>query len=423
MKKVKAWLLDDWWLKIISLVLAFFIWFVVVQANNPTDSTTFTNIKVTLVNTEIFDENNQVYNVVGQTDTVDVVVRAPKSVLSSLKASDILAEADAGDMVDGEIKIAYSVYGNYSVESVKGNRDTIKIELEDKERKYIQLDNKYIGKVADGYMVGGMKADQNMIEISGPKSAIDRVESASVTIDVTGAKNSLSANVEIVLYDREGREINENSIAKQVDYVHVEVEILEIKTITLYGSKVGTPADGYLYTGSLQIDPATVKIAGNPSELTGINRLVITDSVDITDASEDVASTVDINKYLPDGLIFADPDFDGIATITVHIEEKEYKNYEISTSAVVFNNLPTGANAEIVSYSDKFTITLAGLKDELEAMSPESIVVAIDFSAWMSENDITNLKADTYRIPADIYVSGSLTAPVEINLDVKVTYD
>lgn len=423
MKKIKAWLLDDWWLKIISLILAFFIWFVVVQANNPTDTKSFSNIKVTLINTELFDETNQVYNIVGSTDTVNVVVRAPKSVLSSLKASDILAEADVNDMVDGEIKINYSVYGNNSVESVKGDRDNIKLELEDKERKYIQLENKYVGQVASGYMVGGMKADQNMIEISGPKSAIDRVVSAAVTIDVTNAKNSLSANVEIVLYDSDGREINENSIAKQVDYVHVDVEILEIKTVTIYGSKTGTPEEGYLYTGSIQISPATVQIAGSPADLSGVNRLVVTDSVDISGATEDVSATVDLNKYLPDGLIFADPDFDGMATITVYIEEKEYKSFSVNNSAVVFNNLPTDAHAEIVSNTDKFNVTLAGLKNELDGMSVESIVVAIDFSEWMTENNITKLTAGTYNIPADIYVSGNVTCPMDVVLNVRITID
>ena len=394
-----------------------------VQANNPTDSESFKNIKVTLINTEVFDENNQVYNIVGQTDTVNVVVRAPKSVLSSLKSSDILAEADVNDMVDGEIKIVYSVYGNNSVESVVGDRDTIKIELEDKERKYIQLDNKYVGQVADGYMVGGMKADQNMIEISGPKSAISRVVSAAVTIDVTNAKNSLSANVEIILYDSEGREINENSITKQVDYVHVDVEILEIKTVTVYGSKSGSPAEGYLYTGSLQISPATIKVAGAPSDISGINRLVITDSVDISNATTDVVETVDLNKYLPGGLIFADPEFDGVATITVFIEEKEYKTYDINTSSIVFNNLPAGASAEIISPTDKLTVTLAGLKNELEQLTAESIVVAVDFSTWMSENGITSLKSDTYKIPADIYVSGNVTCPMEYVIDVRVTVE
>lgn len=423
MKKVKAWLLDDWWLKIVSLVLAFFIWFVVVQANNPTDTKAFSNIKVTLINTEVFDENNQVYNIVGQTDTVNVVVRAPKSVLSSLKASDILAEADVNDMVDGEIKIVYSVYGNNSVESVKGDRDNIKIELEDKERKYIQLENKYVGQVASGFMVGGMKADQNMIEISGPKSAIDRVVSAAVTIDVTNAKNSLSANVEIVLYDSDGREINENSIAKQVDYVHVDVEILEIKTVTIYASKSGTPAEGYLYTGSIQISPSTVQIAGLPSDLTGINRLVITDSVDISGTTEDVVATVDLNKYMPDGLIFADPEFDGMATITVFVEEKEYKSFEINNSSVVFNNVPTGADVQIVSNSDKLSVTLAGLKSELEAMSSESIVVAIDFSEWMSDNNITKLTAGTYQIPADVYASGNVASPIDVILEIKVSIE
>lgn len=421
MKKVKAWLLEDWWLKIISLVLAFVIWFVVVQANNPTDSSSFTNIKVTLLNTEIFDENNQVYSVIGKTDTVNVIVRAPKSVLSDLKAGDIIAEADVTTMENGKVGISYSIDGNYSVESVKGDKEYVELELEAKERKYIQLETRYVGEAAEGYLVGGMKADQNMIEISGPKSAIEKVVSAAVTIDVTNAKNSLSANVEIALYDSEGNEVTESSITKQVDYVHVNVEILETKTVTIYGSKSGVPADGYIYTGDFTITPAVIKIAGSPSELSGVSRILITDSVDITGADADVSVTYDLNKYLPDGIIFADSAFDGSVVATAFIEEKGYKTVEINTDSIVIN-APDNVTASIVKNTDRVMISLTGLQRDLDVVTPESVVTSIDLSAWMLKNGIDVLKEDTYQIAADIFVGGNVSCPMEVLFDVKIEF-
>jgi len=424
MKKIKQWLVEDWWLKIVSLGLAFLIWFIVVQANNPTDSKSFTNVKVNLVNTEIFEENSQVYKVLDRSDTVNVVVRAPKSVLSTLKVSDIIAEADVSNMDKdkGEIKITYSVYGNNSVESVKGDKEFVQIELEAKERKYIRLETHCTGTPSEGYMVGNMKTDQNLIEISGPKSAIDRVVSAAVTIDVTNATTLLSANVEIVLYDKFGYEITDTSITKQIDYAHVEVEILEVKTVTIGGSKIGSPADGYLFTGVVRFSPSSIKIAGNPADLVGITRINVLETIDITGATENIVTTVDLNKYLPHGTIFADPDFDGTVTATAFVEPIAYKDFEIDSSNVIFNHLPEKAYATITYPSDKIVVSLSGLQSELDKVNPESIVATIDFEKWMIANNLDEIKEDTYQIVLDVYCSG-VSSSKDIVVSVRVDYE
>lgn len=408
MKKLKGWLVTDWWLKLISLFLAFVIWFAVVQANDPTDEKTFNNVKVTLLNEEIFDEMNKVYTVLDNTDVARVTVRAPKSVLSTLTASDIVAEADVSNMQDGTIAIDYSVNVN-NVESVKGNHDTLKLEMEDKARKYISLAPFTSGEVAEGYLFNGVTLDQNMLEISGPKSSVEKVSYAAVEIDVTNAKSSLSANMEVILYDSSNQQISDSSIKKQVDYVHVDVEILETKSVIIYASKTGVPASGYEYTGNIYISPETVTIAGTSETLAGTNRILISDPIDISGVVSDVIKEVDLGNYLPDGIIFADSTFDGMAKVTVYVEQLSYKTFQISADSVQLYNVPDENSGNIALADEPVYVTLCGLQEELDKASNDSITVSVDVGTWMAENGIEKLSEAQYEVPVDITVSENLT--------------
>lgn len=71
-------LLNNLGLKLMSVILAVVLWFLVVMINNPKDSVTFSGIPVTLVNTELLDKENKVYEVENNTDRVRVTVEAPK---------------------------------------------------------------------------------------------------------------------------------------------------------------------------------------------------------------------------------------------------------------------------------------------------------------------------------------------------------
>ena len=59
-------------LKLISLALAFVLWYLVVQIIDPTDSMRFSNVQVKLVNTELLEQQGKVYEVLDDTDTVSV---------------------------------------------------------------------------------------------------------------------------------------------------------------------------------------------------------------------------------------------------------------------------------------------------------------------------------------------------------------
>ena len=269
-------------LKLASLLLAFVLWFLVAQIYDPKDTVTFNNIQVRLINTELLDEEGKVYEVLDNSNLVRVTVTGPQSIVKSeLRRSDIVAEADMSKLTDiNTIAITYYCenISNDSVE-IKGNHDSVRLNVEDKTSKWIKLESNTIGDVASGYMIGNVTLDQTNIEVTGPKSAISQVDHAGVDINVTDSTSSLSANVDIKLYDGDDNELTLESVKKNVDSAHMTVEVLATKEVPVEIEYMGVPEDGYMATGEVESSVPTPAMPTLPTTRTGSARIASGPSV------------------------------------------------------------------------------------------------------------------------------------------------
>ncbi len=394
-------LLNNLGLKLVSLVLAFFLWFVVVQIGDPKDERDMGSIPVKLINTELLEKENKVYEILEDTDKVRVTVYAPKSVFTQLRNSDITAEADVSKLTDiNTVPITFTA-DNANVVSIRGDHDVVRLNVEEKASKYVTLVSKSVGNVADGYMVYSLTPDQNRIEVSGPKSAVDQVHHAGVEIDVTDATGNLTANVEINLYDATGNVVERTNLVKNVDYVKMSAEILAVKEVPVEASTTGTPAKGYMATGVIDCDPATVKLAGAAHSLLRVSSLVIpAEDIDITGADGDVIQVIDIREYLPDNIKLADSGFNGKVSVTAYVEPIVEKMLYVPIGNINATNVPEGFEVEIIESSETvFTLDVSGLGAHINPLRQEDIGGTIDIADWMQDIGMTNLREGSYNVP------------------------
>lgn len=407
----------NWGLKLASLVLAFVLWFLVVQIEDPQDTKRFSNIPVRLTNTELLDKENKVYEVLGNTDTVQVTVRAPRSIISTLRASDIIAEADVSKLTDiSTIAISYDV-PNVEVDSIKGDHDVVRLSVEDRAVKWIGVQYKTIGETADDYIVTGVSLDQNRIEVTGPQSAVEKISYAGITVDVSGAAANMTLNAEPLLYDADGNVLELSNVTKNVSYIHMSVEVLATKEVPIEWNVTGTPKEGYLATGVEESSLATVRIAGTVSALSNVSRISIPEEeIDITDASADVVKTINIKEYLPDNIRLADSSFNGRVTVTVYIEPVLEKTYSLDTEDFDILNVPEGYEVEIIEPEEPYELKISGLEAALSAVQPEMLRGTIDIAAWMAEEDMDEPESRSYQIPVIFSLPEDVTIENEIIL-------
>ena len=411
-------------LKLASLVLAFVLWFLVAQIYDPKDTVTFNNIQVRLINTELLDEEGKVYEVLDNSNLVRVTVTGPQSIVKSeLRRSDIVAEADMSKLTDiNTIAITYYCenVSNDSVE-IKGNHDSVRLSVEDKTSKWIKLESNTIGEVASGYMIGNVTLDQTNIEVTGPKSAISQVDHAGVDINVTDSSSSLSANVDIKLYDVDDNELTLESVKKNVNSAHMTVEVLATKEVPVEIEYMGVPEDGYMATGEVESSVPTVRIAGTASALAGISALTVPEErMNITGQSGDLVDIINLKEYLPSNVRLADKSFDGKITATVYIEPIVTKDLTIPADNISITGVPDGMEAEVTSTAEEYNITVSGLSRDVSILRDSSVTGVLDLNQWMEDNGLEELTPGNYTIPVTFNLSEDITVDTDVNIHIRL---
>ena len=411
-------------LKLASLVLAFVLWFLVAQIYDPKDTVTFNNIQVRLINTELLDEEGKVYEVLDNSNLVRVTVTGPQSIVKSeLRRSDIVAEADMSKLTDiNTIAITYYCenVSNDSVE-IKGNHDSVRLNVEDKTSKWIKLESNTIGEVASGYMIGNVTLDQTNIEVTGPKSAISQVDHAGVDINVTDSSSSLSANVDIKLYDADDNELTLESVKKNVNSAHMTVEVLATKEVPVEIEYMGVPEDGYMATGEVESSVPTVRIAGTASALVGISAITVPEErMNITGQSGDLVDIINLKEYLPSNVRLANKSFDGKITATVYIEPIDTKDLTIPADNISITGVPDGMEAEVTSTAEEYNITVSGLTRDVSILRDSSVTGVLDLNQWMEDNGLEELTPGNYTIPVTFNLSEDITVDTDVNIHIRL---
>lgn len=391
-------------LKIISVFFAFLLWMVVNNMNNPTVDKTFRDIPVKLLNTELITDSGQVYEVLDDTDVIDTVtIWAPRSIISSLNASNIVATADVSELSSLDtisIKLSTNLYTN-DVESIKGSIDTVKLDIENKRTKTLALKTTLLGEVESGYLVGEVTTEQNLVRISGPDSIISQITKATVEVDVAGFTGDIGTNAEIRLYDADDNLIQDSRVTQNIKSVGVKINIYETAEVPVYFSTTGTPSSGYRVHGEIESSIESVTLAGKSSVLRNINSIEIpAEAIDISGQSEDYITEIDIRDYLPENTYLAD-NAQAKVTVTIHIQREISRKLEISGEKVRVTNIPEGFRASISELGESFAIEVIGFPSDITALYAGNIEGVVDITAWMAGEEMTEPVEGYYQVEID----------------------
>lgn len=402
----------NWGLKIASFLSAALLWLVVTNINDPIVSYRVADVPVTIRNANLITDRGQVYEVLDGTDTIDTVtVSAPRSIIDSLDKSNIVAVADINDLTSVDtvpIKLSTNKY-NDKLDSIRGNIENVRLSIEEKQTRSLQIKPVTTGEVREGYKVGDTTTDQNLVQISGPKSVISQVAKAQAEVDISGFTNNIiGADSTIRFYDNDGKEITTANIEKSISKVRINVEILELKALPVVCEVTGTPEDGYQYTGEVEFSKGSVMVAAKSQLLEHVEAIEIPAGVlDVTDASEDVTVLVDLNDYLPDGVEIAENNFVGRINVIAKIEAERERAVRIPVGRIIFEGLPERYQAVITEPANECSITLTGLQNALNEVTAEAVTASVDLEAWMAQEEMEELTEGSYWVPVNATVADS----------------
>ncbi len=189
--------LDNLPLKLVSLVLAVLLWFVIAGEKT---SEMGLSVPVELQN---FPKDLELTG--DPVDTVEVRLRASPGIIQRLTPGDVSAHIDLADAHEGE-RIVHltpdSVRVPFGVTVVKISPSIITLNLERTLQKTVPVRPRLLGRPAPGYEVGEMTTEPAEVRIAGPKSRVQEVESAyTEPVSVEGAEANVVDHVNIGLED------------------------------------------------------------------------------------------------------------------------------------------------------------------------------------------------------------------------------
>ena len=400
--------------KILAVVFAFILWLVVYNTDDPTITVSYTT-NVTVENASTVTDMNKCYEVLNGTNTVSFAVTAKRSVLNKLEDTDFTAVADMNRMIvneDGDkANVPIEITSKRSNSSLKynGKNKYLEVSLEDLMKRRFIITADTSGKVAVGYALGEVTVtNPNVLNVSGPASIVNKIDSVVATIDVDGMSMNLSDNVIPALYDADGQEIDTTKLKLSNTTVTISAKILSVKEIPLVFSTSGVPY-GDNRVVEISSKPETIKVKGSSTTLNPLSSLNIPgDVLNVSGASEDITTTIDISEYLPDGVELVNAS-DATVTVTVRIEAYELKKFNLSTSQINVNGLDS--NYDLSFDQSTVAVTVSGLKNDLNKLNTRQLSASID---------VTDLGVGTHQVNLDLnldednYAYQTITVTIEI---------
>jgi len=414
-------------LKIASLLVAVFLWFVVVNVTDPVITKTYSNVPVKIINSSVIENEGKTIEVIDDSNIISVVtVKASRNTIQELGSSidNIVAVADLNNLSkDGTtvpVELSTSKYSD-KIDSIRGTSSNIYVKIENRKTIQLPVSATTSGDIESGYILGSVLPNTNQVRISGPESVIDTITSANVDVQVTGFTGDISTQAEIALYDEKGNEVSKDNLTLNVREVRVDVEILATKKVPIYYATSGIPADGYELTGEVEVNPEVVTIAGSAATISTINSINVPSAdLNVTGEHSNMMAVLDLNDYLRDGIRLADASASSNVTFTIYIEQTTTGDYSVSSKNISFENVPEGFEAEINS-DETIEFTLRGLAQNLEKINTSKLNCRVDFDDYALLNDTTEFAEGSYicYLVMDLSEGVEVTEPVAV--EVKLT--
>jgi len=380
MKKI---LTNNLGLKLLALLGAIVLWLVVVNVDDPVISRTYTGIPVEITNSSAITGEGKTYEILDESDNISVTVSAKRSVIDQMSKDYIRATANMKDLTfmnTVPIEIRTTRFSD-RIDTLTARTKNLQVKVENLAKKQLEITVETTGNVNAGKVLGPIKTSVSIVSISGPESVVNSIVTARAEVDVTGINKDFSTTSAVYLYDANGDLVNNPMISSTVPEVHIEAQVLGTKEVPILGSVSGTPADGFGATGGIDCNPQKIMIAGSGSIFDEFAHVVIPDDrLSVSGARENVTTIINISDLLPDGLIFADSQFDGNVTATIHVEALQTKLVDVAVGNITIENVPEGYVAQLVDIGPSKQITVMGLANVLNQADFSSIRGTIDAS-------------------------------------------
>ena len=255
-----------WQLKIICLLLAIVLWFVIINEQNPLSEGSYT-VPITVEN---LDSQYITSNV---PKTVYVRLSGPRNTIINVGPSDIKAYIDLSSVQEGEVEVPVHIEIPGGTELKKQSMTSTKITVDVYTVREFKLTPHVVGKLDDKDFISDLKIVPEKVVVSGARRLIQHVSQAVVDIPVNQRNGDFAIMAPIHLYQADGTPVEGLEMTPWQSNVKVTIgHDAMSKSVPLNVNITGQTA-----TKTLTIQPTSIQIRGSADTLRNISSIDLPD--------------------------------------------------------------------------------------------------------------------------------------------------
>ena len=388
----------------LSAVLAFGLWIIVTDAENPTRT------RVLPVDLEVQPVRLEPdVAVANDLQPVRVRIRVEEDVFESLTAADFEATVDLDGLTIGVYDLPVEVEpttsrGSLRVEEVLPNN--IEVQLAQLVTKRVPVVVSPVGDPPADYEMSIPEADDESADVSGPQDLVEQVIEATGSINVDGRTETIDQAVRLEPRDARGNLVQGVSVDPALTDVRVEIDAVTYTRAVVVVPQIDrntVPAPGYNVVG-VSVDPVTVTVSGSQEYIEGATT-IDTQPISVDGANDDLVKVVSLD--LPSGVSVI-----GNVNVTVTILVSPSEGRITLTLPVVAENL--GAGLAITGALPNVVVTLEGPTPDLLGLSGANVSATINLEGRGAGTHPVNVEVSA---PTGIDIGSVVPAVVEVTLE------
>lgn len=391
-------------IKIVSIMTAILIWFVVLDTNNPFEERT---LAVPLTSNIDILQRKSLQLVGTQLPTsVDIKIKGRRSKISGVTANDFRITIDLSEVSESgfkRINIEEPEYiGDQDIIIVGINPTTVNLNFERIIGKQYPVNVEFTGSLPAGYEIINLKVEPSNVILEEKESSISQISKVVAFVNLDEADD----NKELVI---RGSVLDDNDqLLRQFEgKVPVIVTFNLAKKVPVAVATTGKPANDF-YLKNIRYSMNELRIIGSRSVLEGI-KSVSAEAIDITDKSESFTIPLVINP--PKGVTVYKEDSDRLSAEVI-LEKSITRTFNISPGMVSIYGGDTSGAVEYRITDTIIPITVKGKVDDINAVKTADIRLSIR---------VNDLEPGQHEAPLIVSVPNTVNLIGEYSVNVMIT--
>ncbi len=365
--------------KVVSVIIAIFLWYYVMGLVNPEETRTYRNITVAFKSLDYLN-NTKLVNLGPSEAKVSVQVKGKKSELDNINENNIKAAIDFRGYSAGQARVPVKAeiigqYNTLQVTSVGPSEIIFNLDSVESYKKPIEVRQK--GEVKENYALSDISMDVENVKLTGPESYIAKVDKVIAEIDLTNKDKPFTISSKLYAVDIKDNQIDQVSLYPQV--VNINAQIDKTKSVPIETDFVSHLPSNYKIV-NIKTSPQNLVIKGQ-DDIDSINSIK-TEKIEVSDAVEPKDGELIVKPILPKGVELLDENVK--ISVTYEVEEEAEREIKVPLANLELVNLSD--DFELKDTNDKFiTLRLKGYKSVLDKIDEDTFKLRADASSVAAE--------------------------------------